>query len=203
MTKRKTKEMLELLAGQRQSGESDKAVIACNEWLRMGSGRSIAGLAEKFADAHTRSQPTTSYGTLRQWSSDFAWADRAREYDATWEQRKNAERDAIFNYGLALDYERLRKLYRLATLLEAQIYERGESGVLHNIWTPEVKIIGVGKNAEKIEFERFNAPLLEQFRKVLDDIAKEVGGRTVRQDITSDGERLIIPMIFLPEVSDE
>ena len=174
---------VELLSGQRQKSESDKAVIACNEWLRMGSGRTIADLAQKFTDSHSGSQPTTSYGTLRKWSSDYNWAERATEFDAGWEARKNAERDAVLNYGLAHDYERVRKLYRLAAMLEAQIYERGMYGELHNLWVPDVKSIGSGEFAERVDIERFNSALLEQYRKVLEDIAKETGGRVQKQEI--------------------
>ena len=36
---------LRLLAGRRQKGESSRAVQGCNDFLRMGPGRSIAALA--------------------------------------------------------------------------------------------------------------------------------------------------------------
>jgi hypothetical protein len=182
---------VELLSGQRQKSESDKAIIACNEWLRMGPGRSIADLVQKFTDSNSGSQPTTSYGTLRKWSSDYSWSERATEFDANWETRKNAEREAVLGYGLAHEYERVRKLYRLAAMLEAQIYERGMYGELHNLWVPDVKSIGSGEFAERVDIERFNSALLEQYRKVLDDIAKETGGRIQKTDITTGGEKII------------
>lgn len=182
---------LELLSGLRQKSESDKAVQACNDWLRMGAGRSLSDLHQLYTDTSQNLPITTSLGTLKVWSSSFNWAERAREFDAGWEARKNAEREAVLNYGLAHEYERLRKLYRLAALLEAQIYERGETteegkpGVLHNLWMPDVRQVGTGENAERVDIERFNAPLLEQYRKVLEDIAKETGGRVNRTDITT------------------
>lgn len=172
------------LSGQRQNGESDRAVIACNDWLRMGIGRSFPDLLQHYTDTRGSAQPTLSYDTLRRWSSDFNWASRAVEFDATWEARKNDEATAILAYGLAHPHERVRKLYRLAAMLEAQIYERGLSGILHNIWLPDVKSIGSGEFAERVDIERFNSPLLEQYRKVLEDIAKETGGRVQKQEIT-------------------
>lgn len=181
---------LELLSGQRQKSESDKAVQACNDWLRMGAGRSLPDLQQLYTDTNRSIPITASLATLKMWSSTFGWAERAREFDAGWEARKNAEREAVLNYGLAHEYERLRKLYRLAALLEAQIYERGKPtsdgspGVLHNLWLPDVRQVGTGENAERVDIERFNAPLLEQYRKVLDDIAKEVGGRVIKEDVT-------------------
>lgn len=124
----------------------------------------------------------------------FNWAQRAVEYDAAWEAKKNTERERVLAYGLALDYERIRKLYRLAAMLEAQIYERGESGVLHNIWMPDKKSVGSYPEQEIVDIERFNSPLIEQYRKVLEDIAKETGGRVNKTDLTSNGERL--PNVF-------
>lgn len=191
---------LEPLSGVRQSTETDNAVVACNDWLRIGSGRSLPKLLEQYREKSNFVKgfeaPSTSHTTLATWSSRFDWPARAREYDASWEQRKNAERESVISYGLALDYERLRKLYRLAEFLEGQIYERSSpdpiTGVesYYNIWVRDVKSIGGGEYAERVDIERFNAPLLEQYRKVLEDIAKETGGRVQKQDITSAGEKL-------------
>ena len=121
---------------------------------------------------------------------NYQWTERAKVYDAGWEARKNAEHEAVMNYGLALSHERLRKLYRLEALLEAQIYERGLDDVLHNLWVPDVKSIGSGEFAERVDIERFNSPLLEQYRKVLEDIAKETGGRVQKQELKVDMSKL-------------
>lgn len=188
MTSQQSEQQLQLLNGQRQKGESDAAVTACNDYLRMGSGRSLSGLVEQYQNLSNFQRdykpPSKSYGTIATWSSAYAWAERANAFDAEWEQRKNSEREAVLSYGLALDYERLRKLYMLASFLEAQIYERGEDKIYHNIWLPDVKQIGSGQDAERVDIERFNAPLLEQYRKVLEDIAKEVGGRVDNKSIS-------------------
>lgn len=174
---------VELLSGQRQKSESDKAVIACNDWLRMGAGRTLPNLLERYIDTNQNQLVTGSLATLRDWSMKYDWSSRATEYDAGWEARKNAERVAVLEYGLAHEYERLRKLYRLAALLEAQIYERGLYGDLHNLWVPDVKSIGSGEFAERVDIERFNSALIEQYRKVLEDIAKETGGRVQKQEV--------------------
>lgn len=193
---------LELLAGKRQSNESDAAITACNDWLRMGSGRSLAELINNYQQASTFRRgfkpPTTSYGTVRVWSSDYDWAARASEYDAGWEQRKNAEHEAVFNYGLALDHERIRELYTLAAFLKGQLYERNKKGVFHNVWVPDVKQVGSGEDAQKYDIEKFNAPLIEQFRKTLEDIAKETGGRIQQTDIKSGGEKIALAVVKMP-----
>ena len=41
-------ETLELLSGERCLGESIKAMIACNDYLRMGPARSQAGLLRRY-----------------------------------------------------------------------------------------------------------------------------------------------------------
>jgi hypothetical protein len=187
---------LEPLNGQRQKGESDKAVQACNDWLRIGSGRTLPKLLEKYTNSSQESPPTSSLGTLKQWSLKFNWLDRAAEFDATWEERKNAEREAVLNHGLALEYERVSKLYRLQEFLETQLFERGEDGDYHNVWLPDVKQIGSGEYAERVDLERFNASLLREYRETLNDIAQEVGGRTRKQELTGkDGSELTIKII--------
>jgi hypothetical protein len=149
--------------------------------------------------------PTISDATLRTWSSKFNWGTRATEYDANWEDRKNAEREQVFNQELAQDFGRVKKLMRLANMLELQIYEVGTSKVLtdtdtleevkvlHNVWLPDVKQIGSGDTAERVDIERFNSALISEYRSVLDDIAKEVGGRKQKLEHTGkDGGAIII-----------
>jgi hypothetical protein len=185
---------IELIAGSRQSNETDVSVTACNDWLRMGSGRSLAGLIHYYQQSSTFQRgfkpPTTSYATLRTWSSNYDWSVRASEYDASWEDRKNAEREAVLSYGLALDYERLRALYTLEAFLRGQLYERSKKGIYYNVWLPDVKGIRDGDESKLVDIERFNAPLIEQYRKTLEDIAKEVGGRVSKTDVTSGGKEI-------------
>jgi hypothetical protein len=181
------KHILQPLSGVRQKKESDKAVQACNDFLRLGSGRSIPKLIAYYTDKQNFSKgfiaPSKSTSTLNIWSSNYDWSSRKSEYDLTFEDRKNAEREAVFNRGLALEYNRINELYRLADLLRGQIYEQGldedgeYTGVFHNVWVPDVKQIGSGDDAERVDIERFNASLISEYRAVLDDIAKETGGR--------------------------
>ena len=185
---------LQPLVGARQSDESDSAVLACNDWLRMGPSRSVASLFEKYKEIQVNSEKIPALGSLYAWSSRYSWAERARIFDAEWEQRKNAERQAEMEYGLALDYERVRRLKRLADFLEAQIFERSTPDTLtgresfYNIWVPDVKVVGKGDTAEVIDIERFNAPLITEYRNTLNDLAKEVGGRVQKAELTgADG----------------
>lgn len=146
----------------------------------------MPGLVQRFTAAYYESPPTTSEGTLKQWSSKFKWAERAVAFDADWDRIRTAEREAELAYGLALDYQRVKKLKRLADFLEDQIYavvEITEPGsdtskrVHPNVWVHDVKQIGGGEDAEKVDIERFNSALFTQYRETLNDLAKETGGR--------------------------
>lgn len=194
--------LVELLNGQRQKNETDDAVIACNDYLRMGVGRSLYKLCFRYQSATNPLPPTKRLMTLKDWSRNFEWQARASEYDATWENRKTAEREAIFNHGLALDYERVTRLMRLADFLEGQLYEQSSEGVYHNVWMPDVKSVGSGEFAERVDIERFNPGILEQFRKTLDDIAQETGGRVKRTDLTTGGKTFPIIQFQWSDDSD-
>lgn len=207
---------LELLAGQRQEGETSKAVLACNDYLRMGAGRSLSKLLDRYHNA-TDAPPTKREKTLKDWSRNFDWQTRVTEYDAGWEQRKTAARNAEINTGLALDFERIGKLKRLADFLEAQIYQQAEVTAIGdpetdddgqtqievskrstypNVWLRDVKGIGQGESFERVEVVRFNTPLLSEYRAVLADLAAETGGRVKKQDVTSGGEKVQVVVTF-------
>lgn len=200
---------IELLAGGRQSGESDAAAIACNDWLRMGPGRSLPALLNKYNESQQKSAPTQSLATLQKWSSKFGWAERAVAFDANWEAIKTAERAAELNHGLSLDYERVRKLKRLSDFLEAQIYELGPPDPLtgrqsyFNVWVPDVKVVGTGDAAEVVDIERFNSALFTQYRETLNDLAKEVGGRVQKQEVSGpDGGAIVLDWPKPPRLDD-
>ncbi len=179
-----TKPQLNPLKGQRQSSESDRNVQACNDWLRLGPGRSLPDLLVKYSEMKGNIAPTQSLASLTAWSSKYGWAERATAYDSDFEMLKNARRAEAMERGLALDYERVDKLKRLAEWLEEQIYEQGKEGQFHNVWVPDVKQIGSGEYTERVDLERFNGGILSEFRASLDDLAKETGGRKVKTEMS-------------------
>ena len=82
--------------------------------------------------------------------------------------------------GLAIKAERVNRLQLLAALIEEDLF----NGVL---WTEDVKMIGSGEYQERVEFEEFNSSEVVQYRGVLDDIAKELGHRVQRNEVTGAG----------------
>ena len=63
------------------------------------------------------------------------------------------------------------------------------------IWLDQVKGVGSGPIAEIVDYEEFNTAEIAQFRGILDDIAKETGGREKNIDIKSDGEKIVVRLV--------
>jgi hypothetical protein len=165
---------------ERLPGETNKAAQAFADYLQMGIGRTIDRLHTRYIKS-TDGIPTKQFRTLLGWSSKFNWVERAGKYDlAITRQRENGLshiRKEVLEDGLALDYERVRKLKSLANLLWDEINEEDDTGQKHKLWMKVSKVMGQGKYAQRIDYIQFNEQLLNQFRATLDDIAKEVGGR--------------------------
>ena len=171
-----------LLAGKKQKNESHKAQIASNDYLRMGPGRSLRKLACKYNEETTNSVPTRNFRIIAKWSTNYGWVKRAEEYDARMENKKTEYAQRMMEEGLAADYERVGKLKTLFDLLYGELFEEGEEGALHNLWVPDVKKIGAGEYSETVEIERYNSSLISDIRGLLDDLAKETGGRKQKQE---------------------
>jgi hypothetical protein len=85
---------------------------------------------------------------------------------------------AALRTGLAVKANRLEKLQRLAALLEEDLLTKMLT------WTEDKKMVG----NETVTFKQFNAAEIKELRGLLDDIAKETGGRVLKADITSGGQ---------------
>ncbi len=81
---------------------------------------------------------------------------------------------AALNAGYLTAAQRVEKLSRLADQLEADLTTGGK------LWTHNVKSIGKGNDFERIEYEEFNAAEVREYRGILDDIARETGGRIAK-----------------------
>lgn len=167
---------VELLFGEKVKGETNKAVVACNDYMGMGPGRSLTKLERKYGKPGVTEPPTKRLSTLETWSSKFGWVERAALYDADRERIKAEELEKQFREGLALDIYRVDVLKRLYKRLD-QYIENGD------LWIKNSKVIGKGEDAQIVEWLSYNSALLSDIRGVLDDIAKETGGRVRRQTI--------------------
>ena len=155
--------------------ESNRARHAFEDYYALGPGRSLPILSAKYRKQSKVRPPTRQLSQLKKWSTVFLWQERIAQRDAEITAKalvglEDRKRQALES-GFALMFERVGTLKELAGLLW------GEINVEDKRWLPDVKQIGMGENAERVDIVRFNAPLIEQFRKALDDIAAEVGER--------------------------
>lgn len=185
---------INLLAGNRHTYETDPQVLFCNDYLRMGLNRSISGLRRLYVKSMPEPPPLN---TLYHYSWDYGWAIRANIYDARMESEKDKVAIEILHTGLAESNARVRELKRMAELLAEEIARPGR------LYLHDVKQIGSGKFARRVKLLRFNSPLVEQYRGVLDDIAKEVGGRKGSSDHGPVSISVRLKGLNEPVLSDE
>ncbi len=162
---------------QKPSGvESKKAAAACQDYLRMGVGRSLQKLHQKYIKSTSDEPPTRTLRVLAGWSTKFNWVERAKEYDKAIDAEKNERRREVMEEGLALDYARVTELTELYAALKSEFMEGG-------LWFTDTKLSAKG---DTVDVDVFNKPLIDSLRGVLDDLAKETGGR--KQKVEHSGK---------------
>ena len=98
------------------------------------------------------------------------------------------ELDALTE-GLAVKAERVKKLKQLAALMERDLF----GGFL---WLDQVKGVGSGDVAQIVDYEEFNRSEVDAYRGILDDIAKELGHRVQKQEVSGpDGNALVVQYV--------
>ena len=178
---------VDLLAGERKPRETPKAIRGCNDYMRLEAGRSLSILHTKYTDGSLgkhQEPPTKSLDTLKGWSLKFGWVERANLYDLAMEARRKEIIDEKMYEGLGHDAVRVEELKQLFEMLKAQMLDEDEDGNQHNLWLPDVKGVGSGFNFEKIDVVRYNSAIIKDMLAVLDDSAKETGGRVRKSEHT-------------------
>ena len=164
--------------------QTARAHLAWADYLALGSGRSLERLAQVYL-SRTGSVPTRQLSRLKVWSTVHGWQQRLKDIAdkeaAEVAEQQVAYRREIMETGFARDHERLRALKDLAVIMENELRQDDKR------WCKDVKQIGSGAGAQRVDVERFNAAEVEQFRGLLDDIAKEKGERKQQTGLTVDG----------------
>jgi hypothetical protein len=175
-----------LLAGKRMKGEPMYAVVACNDYLRMGAGRGYGTLHAEYMrrlDADPNATiPSRRLRTISGWGSRFDWIKRAELFDAEVERLRNAKAVEAMTTGYALPHERVMLLNQLITKL-AHILSEHDRGM----YGEHVRSIGSGQAQQVVRDEVFRKDELAQLRGLLDDVAKETGGREKRVNVEASG----------------
>lgn len=161
--------------------ETIKARKGFEDYYNLGPGRSLDLLIEEYEKLPKGKAPTLRRATLGTWSVKYRWQERVIQRDAEvalaqFEEIKAKAKET----GYANDFMRIWDLGKIAEKLKAEI----EAG---KIWLNDVKSIGQGKDAERVDIVRFNEGLLRQFDHYLDSIAKEMGGRQKNVNFSDAG----------------
>jgi hypothetical protein len=174
-------------------GESNKARAAFEDYFALGPGRSLTKLLAIYKKRPKPAPPTNQLTTLKQWSTGFKWQERIAEREqAIAQEQVEGMKKAARETGYAVIEQRLRDLNSLAELLNSEIYEEDKR------WLPDVKQAG----NERVDIVRFNAPLIQQFRETLNDIASELGQRVKGLELSGKGGGPLTT-IDLTRLSDE
>jgi hypothetical protein len=127
-----------------------------------------------------KAQPADPDSTWYQMARLWQWEKRAAawdaELDAQLEQEIAAERKKILRSELALQHKRVELLNRKAKQL-AEITDTEKQ-----IWLLDVKSIGTGPDAERVDLLQFNDAAFKELREYLTDIADEMGERIKKHE---------------------
>lgn len=136
-------------------------------------------LSKKNTSNHVQSRqkiPGDWYAMARLWQWEARAAAWDAELDAQLEAEIAAERKKILRTELALQHKRVELLNRKAKQL-AEITDTPEQ-----IWLLDVKSIGTGPDAERVNLVQFNDAAFKELREYLTDIADEMGERIKKHE---------------------
>lgn len=178
---------ISLIVGDRQPNEKDSHVVACNDYMRLGPGRSLVKLAKGYkreeeaaaAQGQTYKAPTIWRKVAEDWSARYGWAARARAYDAIQESKRAERADEILNSGLTLLHERVHILTKHARAIDSELEVNGLYGI-------RKKGIKDGEENIVVKERVFKGEEIKQLRGLVDDVALEMGARQrhVQHDVT-------------------
>lgn len=180
--------MTELIWSQQES-EPNRWFQRFELYRLLGPDRTLIAAVNTDKVARGRRESAEASGAWRRAAIDWNWKERAEAWDKYVSelaaQEAERQRVAILSSGFARQEERVRALNELAQLLLSEAREDNRR------WLPDVKGIGTGDNFERIDIVRFNAGLLSELRGLLDDLAREVGGRAKSVELSGPGGKPI------------
>ena len=186
----------------RLKGERAKAYGAFCDYCQMGDGRSLRKLCDEYrgrSDGKPGAEiPTQGGATLERWSSRFGWQERVEEYDLSMREARQADIEKEALTGLATTKNRIHELKKLANDISRMIcaedhdFDISHPGHRPFLWLKEVKVIGSGPLAYPANVYRYNSAIIGDYRGLLDDLARETGGRKHLVDVTSADNRITL-----------
>jgi hypothetical protein len=147
-------------------------------FLLMFPKRSIAAVFQEEETERNREKPRIKpTGDWYEMAEKWQWEERTQAWDDAQfaEDEKVAAR--VRRSGFALQYKRILALQDLVDglITETKNQER--------VWLPDVKAIGNGPDAERVDLVQFNDALFKEIREYITDIADEMGDRVKKKEI--------------------
>lgn len=152
--------------------ETPRAQQAFNDYLNLGSDRSLEKLADSYRNS-TGKVPTHQLSWLKRWSQQLGWQSRLAEIAAR-------EQAAIEKLGIADRQNRVNALDMRAKLMEelrqARAGDMGSvAGGSTGLLVRQYKKVGTGRDAEMVEEYAFDAALFREMREHERQAAVELG----------------------------
>lgn len=139
--------------------------------------------------------PKEAPGKWRAMARKHQWVERASAWDAAQiaeiEKSVAAEKARTLLTDYTLMYRRVAQLNEQAKQLIAILDDPSK------VWMPDVKAVGTGEFAERVDLVTFNAALYHEIRATFDDIAKELGERIKKAET-----KVILPKAYLESAED-
>lgn len=166
------------------------------ERKRAGQGEAEKGQEGPGIDINLEQElPKEAPSKWRAMARKHRWVERAAAWDATQiaeiEKQITAEKTRTLLTDYALMYRRVAQLNEQAKQLIAMLDDPNK------VWVPDVKSIGTGPDAQRVDLVSFNAALFHEIRATFDDIAKELGERVKKAET-----KVLLPKAYLESAED-
>lgn len=195
----------------RKVGETPASKQAFIDFLAMGHNRSMPKLIKAYRDPEKYNQnmgyddspPTRQLKQLKTWSVAHYWQKKLNQVQDDQievilkEQRRSLAELAMS--GFANPVERIKALDELARNLLEKLRDA-------ELLTVVTKQVGSGKNTRSVEEAKIDTPAIREFRGLLEDLAKETGGRVRIGKLSHeypDGVPQQNQIFILPAVDDD
>lgn len=125
--------------------------------------------------------PKEAPGKWYEMAAKWKWRERAAAYDASVTAKLEAEiepeRARVLVEGFAQVHRRIAILNAKALQLLAMTEDPNK------VWLPDVKSVGTGEFAERVDLVQFNSALFHELRATFADIAAELGERVKKKEL--------------------
>lgn len=170
---------------ERQEGESDLWFRRFDRYRLLFPVRSVTAvfqeeqaITEEKRGKERKSEPS---GRWYEMAKLWRWQERAEAWDAHLTAEEEEARKRVLGSGLALVHRRVLLLNETLNGLLDMLKDDNK------VWLPDVKAIGTGEFAERVDLVQFNDALYKEIREYITDIAEEVGGRVKKNEAVLSG----------------